>query len=54
MLASIRAAMATPTDPHVMHGGSSPDRSHYADVLPPVADTWEAKLAGALRALRRI
>ena len=45
VLARIRAAMQTPTDPHVMHGGMSPDRSHYADVLPQVADKWEAKLA---------
>jgi len=45
VLGRIRSAMATPTDPHVIHGGMSPDRSHIVDVLPPVADTWEAKLA---------
>jgi len=45
VLGRIRSAMATPTDPHVIHGGMSPDRSHIVNVLPPVADTWEAKLA---------
>lgn len=45
VLGAIRAALSTPTDPHVQHAPLSPDRSTYANGLPPVADDVDSMLA---------